>query len=119
MDADLRQPERPRYAAPITEELLIGGRRLRHAFLQTPMRYVGRDTPLIRLSDPEPSVILMRSGFAFRSCGLADGRRAILQIVTPGDFVGSITSCCFALSRRSPRRTASATKRCAPRRSVL
>src|SRR5207302_1103453 len=80
--------ERPRYAAQVTEDLLIGGRRLRQAFLQTPMRFAGRDMPLIRPSDPEPSVILMRSGFAFRSCGLADGRRAILHVVTPGDFIG-------------------------------
>ena len=80
--------ERPRYAAAVTEDLLIGGRRLRQAFLQTPMRFAGRDMTLIRPSDPEPSVILMRSGFAFRSCGLADGRRAILHVVTPGDFVG-------------------------------
>src|SRR5438046_10302612 len=52
------------------------------------MRFAGRDMPLIRPSDPEPSVILMRSGFAFRFCGLADGRRAILSVVTPGDFIG-------------------------------
>ena len=44
--------------------------------------------PLIRPGDPEPSVILMRSGFAFRSCRLGDGRRAILNIVTPSDFIG-------------------------------
>ena len=88
MDADLGQPERPRYAAALTEDLLIGGRRLRHAFLQTPMRFAGRNMPLIRPGDPEPSVILMRSGFAFRSCRLGDGRRAILNIVTPSDFIG-------------------------------
>src|SRR5205814_6278740 len=80
--------ERPRYAAQVTEDLLTGGRRLRQAFLQTPLRFAGRDMPLIRASDPEPCVILMRSGFAFRSCGLADGRRAILHVVTPGDFIG-------------------------------
>jgi CRP-like cAMP-binding protein len=102
--------ERPRYAAQVTEDLLTGGRRLRQAFLQTPMRFAGRDMPLIRPSDPEPSVILMRSGFAFRFCGLADGRRAILNVVTPGDFIGQ--------SRRSPRRTASAITSCAPRRSA-
>ena len=80
--------ERPRYAAAITEDLLAGSRRLRQVFLQTPTRFAVRDTPLVRLGDPEPSVILIRTGFAFRSCGLADGRRAILHIVTPGDFVG-------------------------------
>src|SRR2546423_12461563 len=80
--------ERPRYAAQVTEDLLTGGRRLRQALLQTPMRFAGRDMPLIRPSDPEPSVILMRSGLAFRFCGLADGRRAILNVVAPGDFIG-------------------------------
>jgi CRP-like cAMP-binding protein len=52
------------------------------------MRFAGRNMPLIRPGDPEPSVILMRSGFAFRSCRLGDGRRAILNIVTPSDFIG-------------------------------
>src|SRR5207253_8764847 len=80
--------ERPRYAAQVTEDLLTGGRRLRQAFLQTPMRFAGRDMPLIRRSDPEPSVILMRSGFAFRPGGLADGPRAILHVVAPGEFLG-------------------------------
>src|SRR5437764_15460852 len=79
--------ERPRYAAQVTEHLLTGGRRLRQAFLQTPMRFAGRDMPLIRPSHPEPSVIGVRSGFAFRSCGLADGRRAILNVVTPGGLI--------------------------------
>ena len=79
---------RPRYAAAVTEELLNGARRLRQAFIQTPTRFVERDASLVRLGDPEPAVILIRSGFAFRSCGLPDGRRAILHIVTPGDFVG-------------------------------
>src|SRR5437763_10868238 len=80
--------ERPRYAAAVTEDLLTGGRRLRQAFLQTPMRFAGREMTLTRPGDPEPSLMLIRSGFAFLSCGLADGRRAILRIVTPGDFVG-------------------------------
>jgi CRP/FNR family transcriptional regulator, anaerobic regulatory protein len=80
--------ERPRYAAAATEDLLAGARALRQAFLQTPTRFAVRDAPLVRLGDPEPSVILVRNGFAFRSCSLADGRRAILHIVTPGDYLG-------------------------------
>jgi CRP/FNR family transcriptional regulator, anaerobic regulatory protein len=84
----LELPERPRYAAAIAEELLTGSRKLRSAFIYTPLRFAVRDAPLVRLDDPEPSVILIRSGFAFRFCGLADGRRAILHIVIPGDFVG-------------------------------
>src|SRR5205085_1500733 len=33
-------------------------------------------------------VILFRSGFGFRSCVLADGRRAIVDILVPGDVAG-------------------------------
>jgi CRP/FNR family transcriptional regulator, anaerobic regulatory protein len=84
----LETPERPRYAAPVTEELLTGSRRLRQAFLETPLRFAGRDMPLTRAGENEPSVILIRSGFAFRCCELADGRRAILHILTPGDIAG-------------------------------
>src|SRR5689334_5807163 len=80
--------ERPCYAAAVTEDLLTGSLLLRQAFLRSPIRFAGRDTPLIRLDDPEPSVILIRGGFAFRSCGLADGRRAILHILTPYDIAG-------------------------------
>src|SRR5262249_23226754 len=32
--------------------------------------------------------IMLRSGFAFRCWGLADGRRAILDVLVPGDIVG-------------------------------
>lgn len=84
----LELPERPRYAAAVTEDLLIGGRRLRDAFLQTPMRFAPRDATLVRLGEIDPPLILIRNGFAFRSCGLTDGRRAILHIVTPGDYLG-------------------------------
>jgi CRP-like cAMP-binding protein len=84
----LEMSERPRYAAAVIEDLLTGSRLLRRAFLQTPIRFAGRDAPLIRTDDPDPSVILIRSGFGFRSCGLADGRRAILHILTPYDIAG-------------------------------
>ena len=92
MDRATSQPrietERPRYPAAITEDLLTGSRRLRHAFLQQPICNAARDMPLVRLSDSDPTILLIRTGFAFRSCALADGRRAILHIVTPGDVVG-------------------------------
>ena len=88
MDADPGQPERPPYAAAITEDLLMGYRRLRQGFMQSPMRYAVRGAPIVRLDHPEPAVILIRNGFAFRSSCLPDRRRAILDIVVPGDFVG-------------------------------
>jgi CRP/FNR family transcriptional regulator len=84
----LEPPEPPRFAAAVTEDLLAGSRLLRQAFLQTPVRFAGRDAPLVQADDPEASAILIRSGFAFCSCALSDGRRAILHILTPHDIVG-------------------------------
>jgi len=80
--------ERPRFAAGATEDLLLGARRLRQAFAQSQTRFAGRDVPLIRAGESDPTVILIRSGFAFRSCLLADGRRAILDILVAGDVCG-------------------------------
>ena len=80
--------QRPRFAAAATEELLLGGRRLRAAFLQTQQRFAGRDTPLLRAGGAEPGAILIRSGFAYRGCGFPDGRRTILGILLSGDFAG-------------------------------
>ena len=88
MDADPRQPERPGYAAEIAKDVLLGGRRLHSAFLQTPVRYTMRGAPLVRLGDAEPQVLLIRSGCAICSCGLPDGQRAILDIALGGDIVG-------------------------------
>ena len=58
--------ERPRYAAAVSEDLLTGSRRLRHAFLQQPVCNAARDMPLVRLRDPDPTILLIRTGFAFR-----------------------------------------------------
>jgi CRP-like cAMP-binding protein len=78
----------PKFAAAATEELLLGGSRLRAAFMQTAMRYAGRDMPLLRDAASEPAAILIRSGFAYRSCALPDGRRAILHVLVSGDYAG-------------------------------
>jgi CRP/FNR family transcriptional regulator, anaerobic regulatory protein len=80
--------ERPRFAAGATEDLLLGGRRLRQAFLRTPMRFAGRDMPLVRTGDSEPVAVLIRNGFAYRSCVLSDGRRSILDMLLSGDMAG-------------------------------
>src|SRR3954447_10814696 len=80
--------ERPRFSALATEDLLLGARRLRQAFLQTPLRYAGRDMPLLRAGAAEPAAILIRTGFAYHSCLLADGHRAMLRVLLPGDFAG-------------------------------
>jgi hypothetical protein len=84
----IEAPEQPRFADAATEDLLTGGRTLRRAFLQTPLRFAGRDTALIRLDEREPPVVLLRNGFAYKSCALADGRRAILDLLVPGDIIG-------------------------------
>jgi CRP/FNR family transcriptional regulator len=84
----LELPEPPLYGAAVIEDLLAGSRNLRRAFLQTPIRVAGRDASLITAGDPDPPVILIRSGFACRCCVLADGRRAILHVLTPHDIAG-------------------------------
>jgi CRP-like cAMP-binding protein len=68
--------------------LLLGGYRLRAAFMQTPIRFAGRDTPILRAGRPEPVAILIRSGFAYHACALPDGRRAILHTLVSGDYAG-------------------------------
>jgi len=78
----------PRFAPATTEDLLLGGRRLRAAFMRTPIRFAGRDTPLLRAGVSEPAAILIRSGFAYHACALPDGRRAILHTLLSEDFTG-------------------------------
>jgi len=80
--------ERPRFSAIATEDLLLGGQRLRRAFLQTPLRFAGRDGMLLGAGPAEPAAILIRNGFAYHSCLFGDGRRAMLRILLPGDFAG-------------------------------
>jgi CRP-like cAMP-binding protein len=80
--------ERPRFAAAAAEELLLGSRRLRLAFMRAPLRFAGRDTPLLSAGSAPSAAVLIRSGFAFRSCLLPDGRRAILSILLSGDMGG-------------------------------
>jgi CRP/FNR family transcriptional regulator, anaerobic regulatory protein len=84
----IEPPERPRYAAAAAEDLRTGGRRLREAFTQTPQRFAQRDAPLIAASEADAGAVLIRSGVAYRACILADGRRAILDILLPGDMFG-------------------------------
>jgi len=84
----LEPTARPRYAAAVTEDLLTGRRRLRYAFLLQPVRTRRARHHLVRSHDFNPTIRLIHNGFVLRSCGLADGRRAILHILTRGYFVG-------------------------------
>ena len=88
MLSGLERQSQPTGAAGLAEDLLTGGRTLRRAFLETPLRYAARDATLVRLGERDPAIILIRSGFAFRSCVLTDGRRAILDVLVPGDIAG-------------------------------
>jgi CRP/FNR family transcriptional regulator len=76
------------FGAAVTEDLLIGARRLRQVFLLNPIHYADRGTLLAGRGGAEPQILLVRNGLAYRSCVLADGRRAILDILTPGDIIG-------------------------------
>jgi len=80
--------ERVRLAAASVEDLLTGGRTLRRAFLETPIRYAAREATLVRVGEREAPVILLRNGFAYRSWVLTDGRRAILDVLVAGDIGG-------------------------------
>jgi hypothetical protein len=82
------RPDRPRFAAAAAEDLLCGSRQLRVAFQQTAQRFAERDTPLMRAGASEPAAILIRSGFAYRSCTLPDGRCTILRILLSRDYAG-------------------------------
>jgi len=83
-----RAADVPVGATPLREKLIAGGRAVRRAFTETPLRYAARDATLIRLGERDAPIILIRSGFAFRSCVLSDGRRAIVDILVPGDIAG-------------------------------
>jgi CRP-like cAMP-binding protein len=80
--------KRPHFVAAAAEALLAGRRSLRQAFLSGPTQYADRGAPLGRQDGTEPQILLIRNGFAYRSCVLADGRRAILDILTTGDIIG-------------------------------
>lgn len=81
-------PARSRLGAGTSDELLDGSRKLRAAFLAMPARTAERGARLLRRDGGEPQVLLLAVGFAYRACGLADGRRAILDILLPGDIIG-------------------------------
>jgi CRP/FNR family transcriptional regulator len=76
------------YAPGAVEDLLAGGRILRRAFLEDRYYSAGRQTVILGGDEPEPRAILIQRGVAYRSCTLPDGRRAILDLLLPGDIGG-------------------------------
>ena len=78
----------PNYAAGASEGVLTGGRLLRRAFAEAPYRTAERHAVIIAADDPEPPILQIHRGVAFRSIGLPDGRRAIVDILLPTDVAG-------------------------------
>jgi CRP-like cAMP-binding protein len=76
------------YAPAVFEQLLTSGRLLRHAFMQAPLRTAERDAVIVGGDERDPPAFLIIRGFAYRSFSLPDGRRAIVDILLPGDIVG-------------------------------
>ena len=54
IELQLPSSSRPRFAPAAMEDLLLGGRRLRAAFMRTPIRFAGRDALLLRAGISEP-----------------------------------------------------------------
>jgi CRP-like cAMP-binding protein len=68
------------------EDLLTGDRVLRRAFLEQPYHSTGRQGAIFNGADRP--IILLQRGAAYRSATLPDGRRAILDLLLPGDIGG-------------------------------
>src|SRR4051794_3011201 len=85
---EIRSTNDCRLRVPLSEHLLTGGRLLRRAFLEQPYRSIGRDGAIFTAEGDEPPVILIQRGIAYRSSTLPDRRRAILDLLLPGDFGG-------------------------------
>lgn len=83
----LGTPECPVCDPEAIEDLLTGHNMIRHLFLQRPER-ISRNTALVMPGEPCPPILLIRSGYAFRSCITAAGQRAIVDIFVPGDICG-------------------------------
>jgi|SRR5579872_6471123 len=78
----------PAYAPGAVEDLLTGGRIVRRAFLDERYLSAGRQSVVLAADDTDIPVILIHRGIAYRSCTLPDGRRAILDLLLPGDIAG-------------------------------
>lgn len=86
-------PRKPLGLAPIfapaaMEDLLTGGRSLRASFADAPSHTASRGTIVISPSTSAPPVLQIQRGVAFSSYTLPDGRRAIVDVFLPMDFIG-------------------------------
>jgi CRP-like cAMP-binding protein len=87
-DSRVRPQDIPIYAPHASEDMLTGGRLLRRAFAEAPYRTAEREAVIIAADHPEPPILQIHRGIAFRSVSLPDGRRAIVDILLPTDIVG-------------------------------
>lgn len=78
----------PAYAPAAVEELLSGDQILRRAFLEERQQSIGRPALVLAADKPDSPVISLQRGIAYRSWTLPDGRRAILDLLLPGDIGG-------------------------------
>ena len=77
-------PEHP-ICDPEIIKLMIGHNLIRRVFLQAPEQ-ISRNNVIIKAGDPAPPILLIRSGYAVRSCVTAAGRRSIVDVFVPGDI---------------------------------
>lgn len=89
----LRASERPRTAAPLTTKLarslsLSAQEMAVLAELQVPMRPIRRHREIVTEGRKYQEVFVLLQGIAIRYRVSHDGRRQILNIVLPGDFIG-------------------------------
>ena len=77
-------PECPICDPKTMDDLLTGHNMIRRLFLQRPEQ-IRRNNILIKFGEPNPPILLIRSGYAIRSCITPTGRRSIVDIFVPGD----------------------------------
>lgn len=94
------RPTFPAFAPAAIEDLLTGDRMLRRAFLEQPYSSIGRQGAVFSPENGEAQVILIQRGIAYRSTTLPDGRRAILDLLLPGD-IGGIDSAVFGRANQT------------------
>lgn len=80
--------QKPGYAPAIVEDLMIGARLFRRAFTEGEPISVSREVAVFREGGQEAGAFQISRGFAYRSITFRDGRRAILDVLLPGDVVG-------------------------------
>lgn len=78
----------PEYHRATVELLLRGASRLREELRTAPLRHAERDAMVVEAGQPDPPIVLLCSGFAYRASRLPDGGRIILDLQIAGDISG-------------------------------